>query len=85
MGTNIYRMQFCNCVPVDLPFKVQDQASGGHAPHSHMAVFQIITYLSLDAHTGHHGDAVTGHIALIMYFCLCFCLAFTDRFSLSGL
>lgn len=62
MGTNIYRMQFCNCVPVDLPFTVQDQASGGHAPHSHMAVFQIITYLSLDAHTGHHGDAVTGHI-----------------------
>lgn len=55
-------MQFCKCVLVDLPFTVQDQASGGHTPHSQMAVFQIITYLSLDASTGHHRDAVMGHI-----------------------
>lgn len=61
MGTNIYRMQFCKCLLIDLPFTVQDQASGGHIPHSQMAVFQIITYLSLDASPGHHGDAVTGH------------------------
>lgn len=61
MGTNIYRKQFCKCLLTDLPFTVQDQASGGHIPHSQMAVFQIIICLSLDASPGHHGDAVTGH------------------------
>lgn len=62
MGTNIYRMQFCKCVLIDLPFMVQDEASGGHILHRQMAVFQIITCLSLDASTGHHGDAVAGHV-----------------------
>lgn len=61
MGTNIYRMQFCKCVLIDLPFIVQDETSGGHISRSQMAVFQIITCLSLDVSPGHHGDAVTGH------------------------